>query len=351
MIFGLRRRPEAAPGEAAPARDEMDTIRDFWAWWERTAATLAEAIEAGRMARFAPELSAWVSAIDPGLEWELAPGRAAAHALVVSPGGSPELRATAGRWLKLAPAADATWEFHASRLADPDPARVGLEVDGRRYDPAQLRLRLNVDKDRRVIDVSVHHTGFGGLTAPSMKTVAVLMLDSLLGEDGVERWVGQVTFSSAVPKDAVAPSALTEAVAELAALPPPEWVVLESRKASGWPVLAMARQPLKRLDWPMFDLHGALVAQIPDASPDGLPGRPEALERLRLFEDELEPLLGADGVLVAHETSRGKRIFHLYCDRYGPLPERVEAWLDGRDDDAKVRWTPDGGWAAVERFR
>jgi len=182
--------------------------------------------------------------------------------------------------------------------------------------------------------------------------VAFLVLDWLLGEDGVERWVGVVSSGAEPPGDTLPPAALPEIVAGLAARDTePTWAVLQGTDDEGRPAMAMARNPLKRIEWPLFDLHGALTVTFMGATPEGMP-QPAALERLRELEDDLDRMLGGDAVLAAHQTSGGRRTFHLFCDRYGPVPGLVGAWLaEHPAERMRVEWDVDGTWDALRPFR
>jgi hypothetical protein len=344
MVLGRGRRT----GE----QSEPQAIAAFWAWWEQAGGEVAAAIAAGATGRVVKQLGRRVEALHPDLQWELAPGRTALHALCVSCGGQGELRALTERWALAAPPPDGTWEYHPARQADPASLHRRLEIDGYGLVPGEARLHVIVDQSRALVDVGVHHPGFAGMPEPTRGTVAFLLLDWLLGEDGVERWTGIVTSGAEVPPDTVPASALPEIVEGLAGRDSePRWAVLQGSDPDGHPIMAMARSPLKRVEFPLFDLHGAVTVEFLDATPEGMP-RPDALERLRVLEDDLDRMLGGDAVLAAHQTSRGRRTFHLYCDRYGPVPGLVGGWrAEHPAERVTVDWDVDGTWEALRPFR
>src|SRR4051794_17252185 len=107
-----RRRPSSPP-------DPATAVAEFWTTWPSVRPRVEDAILTGSFDGIVDEVSARVSAIDPGLQWELAAGRVADHALVVSAGGKRSLRAMAERWMRAGPGADDMWEFHSSRQPDP----------------------------------------------------------------------------------------------------------------------------------------------------------------------------------------------------------------------------------------
>jgi hypothetical protein len=330
----------------------MNPIEAFWAWWPTARQGVERSIMTGEWGDLPEQLTRRLHEIHPELAWEFNRGQRAQHALCITPEGKPELRALTERWLRAAPATDATWEYHPARPATPDALSATLEIAGRRLDPGQTRLRVEVDEDRQVLDVVFWHPAFRKLTPQVRGTVAFLVLDWLLGEDGVERWVGAVDISARSLTGSVPAEALPEIADGLAERHlQPTWALLQGTDPDGYPVLVMARRPLKRVEYPLFDLHGDVTIQLQEPSGDGLP-TPDELGRLRTLEDDLLGALGDTAVMAAHQTSRGQRTFHLYCDSEGTAPARVQAW-EKRHSTLKVAvtWEPDGAWNAIAPFR
>ncbi len=81
----------------------------------------------------------------------------------------------------------------------------------------------------------------------------------------------------------------------------------------------------------------------------GLPG-PGALGRLRDFEDQLTGWLPPHVRLLAHETTRGARTFHLYGDSDDPALARQVRDLTSGWPGATVRPGLDPGWRAVRHL-
>jgi hypothetical protein len=180
---------------------------------------------------------------------------------------------------------------------------------------AEARLNVRIDEDRQLIDVGVYHPMLRKLPERTRATPALLLLGWLLGEDGMERWVGRVDVHLTEPAGTVAAEALPEVVRALAERHPnPTWAVLQGRDKHGH-LLVVARRPLKRIDWPLFDLHGRLTVTGTWAPPAELP---EAFKWLAQAQDDLQALLGDHAVPVARETRLDRRSLHLYCDGEGP---------------------------------
>jgi hypothetical protein len=110
----------------------------------------------------------------------------------------------------------------------------------------------------------------------------------------------------------------------------------------------VTRRPLKRIDRPLFDLHGRLTVTGTAAPPAELP---EAFNWLAEAEDDLKALLGEHAVLVARETRPDRRSLHLYCDSEGPAPGLVDSWRRAQPHPLKVAWQQDPAWTAVQPFQ
>ena len=322
----------------------------FWAWWSEHADELAEAIDSGRGVsdEQAEELRVEVEAIDERLDWELAPGTDARHALIVTSGGNPDIRAVAERWRLSAPATDEAWEYHATRQPSYDDLSTTLGLDGHRVDLTLLEATVEIDDDRAEADVVVHHPAFADLPESTQHSVALLALDWLLGEEGVERWVGAIEGTEERPEDAGAFRSIVDAVHELETEHAPDtWRLLEAEDDEGLPVLASAALPLKPVEHPLLDTHVSITTTF-EARHDGLPDPPE-LQELRELGDQLEELLDEDAYLAAHVTHAGERVFHVYVDGMSEAPERLAAFA--RQHEVAFDIEHDPAWDAVRPFR
>lgn len=334
MIFSRGRKP--------------DPVVEFWAWWPTIRPAVTAAIATGEFEPLTPQISKRVAAIHKDLTWEFSKGRDASHALVVSPAGNPALRAVVARWGALAPASDPEWEFHTARQPDHDTLSAAIEIAGARLDLGLLRFAFSVDESSAAIDVIGHHPMFRKLPEPVRGQIVFLALDWLLGEEGVELWVGDVDISADEPAGARDPLELAAAVDALREqYREPTWVVF-SAEVDGAPLTGMAQRPLRAVRWPRFDTHVAIILPY-DADPaTGLPAE-DALDALRAFEDgPVEMALHGDGELVAQETSSGRRTLHCYVDGGSTAGDDLKAaaagWTGGR---ARTRQRHDPAFTAV----
>jgi len=327
-------------------------IRAFWNWWRvEGSASIAASIAANDYAHVPSLLSARTSSIDPDLEWELGVGTGSKYSLTVTSGGLAALRPLAERWKRAAPASCETWQYSAARERVPNPAAKVLDFGGHRFTLADSRWSLRLDERRSCVDVGVWHPAFAALSSADRGTVAFLFLDWMLGEDGVERWVGEVDFDNAPDSTGGYPhTSLLQAVEHLAAtISGHTWVQLRSRTSIGTPVVATARRPLRWIDRPDFDLHTAVRVAYLDRDGEGLPG-PAAVDWLRQFEDALLGALGPRAMLLATETAEGHRTLYLHSDSEDTLStDLIRRFAEA--NTASVRQEIDPNWSRLKRFK
>ncbi len=258
--------------------------------------------------------------IDPRMAWEFAAGTRARHALCVTPEGDPELRPIALRWLASAPAVDATWEYHASR--QPSGTGGALEVSGHRLQLQEMRAITSWDETRRRLDVRLWHDLFERAPLPVRQQIAFLFLDKLLGEEDVERWIGQVDLLEA-PAGGKTPDELRAEVARHAAEPRGDtWVLGQGTGPGGQPLIVMADAGLKRIDHPFADQHISIRIQIPGG---GMPDDSLAA-LLNSEEDRLVASLGDAAVLAARTTAPGERTIHFVGADLDAVRACIDAW-------------------------
>ncbi|MFF5227568.1 DUF695 domain-containing protein [Dactylosporangium sp. NPDC000521] len=326
---------------------KQDAIVEFWAWWPSVRPAVTAAIAGGGWGSIPDDVSRRVHAIHKDLTWEFSAGRSARHALVVSAGGDAELRATAARWAALAPAADPEFEYHTSRQPDHSTLTATIEIGGQKLDLAELRFAFERDGD--AVDVVCHHPGFRRLPETIRGQVTFLALDWLLGEEGVETWIGAVEFAADEPDGARDPLDLVAAVDALREEHrEPKWVIMRATPPDAPVILAAAARPLRSVRWPRFDTYVGVTLPYEDLTDAGLPDE-ASLAALRDFEDgPLATALRGDGELVAHESSGGKRTLHYYVDGAttagADLAAAAAAWSEGR---SKVERRHDPSFEAV----
>jgi len=316
----------------------------FWNWWAGARGDVDRALDVGHDDPLVHELLDRVGAL--GLEGEVGPGLHAKHMVCASCGGEPARRKAAYLWLAGSPPADDVFEFHASRKATPNAARMVLRLGDEEFAQSELRFVVSEDPDRRELDLVVHHPSFAGMTDEGRGQVGFLALDSLLGEEGVERWIGDIEWDvDAAPPDALAPQELVPAVARFEAQPADDhWVLMQGTGPDDVPVMVSAARPLKPVDHPLFDELVELVADVPADEDGNL-----TLGPLQELEDELQERFAGDVFHAASLTSDGVRRTFVFADGDGAAAPALAAWAS--ENGYEVTRTRDPAWDAVRPFR
>jgi hypothetical protein len=328
---------------------QTDAVTAFWTWWASARPRAEKMISGGSDDTLIDEIAGLVAAIHPDLHWEFAVGTTSRHLLVVSTGGSPELRSFAESWRRAGPPPDETFGYATARQGRPEAlAGARLTIDGHHLDLDDLRFHAEYDEERDCVDVEVWHPAFAGLPEEARGQIAYLSLDWLLGEDTVEIWVGGIDAVTTTPGAGLTGPELARLVA--AAQPAdgePRWRNMSGKRA-GKPIIATAQTRLRPAQWPGHDLHVRMDVPYSARDENGFPER-DTLAALHAFEDHVAE--HADGtVVVAHETTDGVRTTHLYADSpvaAEVLKPLVEGWQDGR---VRITVTPDPRWEQVEHL-
>jgi len=329
----------------------VEGIAEFWAWWPAARGRIQAAIEGGGYPdALVDDISAHVAAINPELDWELAPGSKARHAFCLSGKGNPELRRLTEQWSRSAPTIDQTWEYHPARRGNVDLDDVNLEMDGFEVALTDFVAAFDVDEGREVLNVRCFHREFPRMSDELRRTATHLMLDAALGEDGVERWLGSIDGVAAAPDGARPIAELRAAIDVLARSATGErFAVMRGNDAEGRPRFVTLNTALKRIDHLACDHHVAIDMAILNPDANGLTTSDEAKD-LDAIEDELQPLV-SDAVYFGRETRAGRRVLHFFAPGDSPARARLGAWASGHDRrDVRIDWRADPRWDARARF-
>jgi hypothetical protein len=294
---------------------------DFWTWWASGRDRVSEAIATGRFdPSLIEEITRAVDTIHPAMAWELAPGHEAEHAFCVSPEGKAEVRQAALRWLAGAVPADKTWEFHASKQAARELGT--LRIGNTEFDLNEMRTSAAWHRSRRRFDIRLWHRRFPDVASAVRLQLAFVFLDKLLGEDDVERWIGQIDLAE-TPIDGLAPGDLRAEVERRGHEPAGDdtWIVIELPQADGSVAIASANAALKRIDHPFLDHHVTISVVL---GIDRMPNDAEAAT-LNGEEDDLLARLGEVALFAGHVTTHGQRTMHFVAE----VPDRMRPAIDG----------------------
>ncbi|MDQ1059972.1 hypothetical protein QFZ23_003873 [Arthrobacter globiformis] len=330
---------------------ETEAVGAFWRWWSAAGAGLiTAAVMTGVYADLPEIIGAMVMAIHPELRWETGPGARSRHRLCVSGGGDPRLRSLAERWRRAAPPPTESWEFAAAREHQPGMLTGTLEGLDQPVNLGLARVAVDWDERRALAELTVFHPAFTSMSTNDCRQASRLLVDWLLGEDDVQRWVGGINVTPADPRDSQPAAIVPEFFQAVATRnPDPRWTMREAKTSSGHRVIVCALRPLRWVDHPLMDLHTAVRISYRRTGDDGLPDG-EALIRLLHLEQDLDSLVGPRGRLVASATSNGLRVLHWYSDSEDQNGrDSFDRYARSRQN-VQVTHTYDPGWGCVQKF-
>jgi Family of unknown function (DUF695) len=322
-------------------------IDDFWIWWD--GAKDGFATEVGDTPERA-ELERRIDQLGDGIGWEIGPGLVAEHMLCVTAANQIERRAAVARLMRAAPAGDATWEYHETRPAKAI-AGLALTVAGVSLPLAETRVRFDGVKGEQRLDVRLDHPAFAQLPDAEHDGAGLLLLDTALGELGVERYVGAIEMRS-MRRRAQGIDRLVEAVEKLhrerqsdRATGGSSWSSQRGR-VDGVPLVRTLDGGVLHCEHPLLDAHIHLDIGLLDPTELGFTTNAEAAT-LYEAEDAIKAELGENAVFIARDTTAGIRRLHFYFDRESDALDVIERhglMLKSEGREMSARHNGDPGW-------
>ncbi len=328
---------------AASTERETARIAAFWIWWSGARSDIAVRMDDQTLETRSAAITGAVRAIDPGLAWEMGRGVEKKRQLCINGGGGLALRALADRIVAAAPSDDEEWEYHPARL--PHTGDHSLVVGDQQFASADARFLALVDNKRERIDVTVWHPGFVTVAATEHIRIAYLTLDGLLGEDGVERWLGAVEVSAAEPEGSVDGPGLVMAVGDLSAVATGDkWTLGQATGEKGTVYIVLINTALKGIDHLDKSERLDVAIQFRDIRPNGLPD-PDESKELDDLEDRLQKAI-PDAVHAGRVTGGGRRTLTWYVSNGEVATKAVATVADGKGWKITVKAVDDPGWTA-----
>lgn len=342
-----------------PAPSRRDAIDAFWKFWPTISESVAASVTSGGMK---PEhieaMAEHVHAIDDGLDWELGPGRSSKHHVCLSGKGDPVLRVVTEQWLRHAPPPDETWEYCASRQPH---GREGLVLEiakapdlpesGHKVALDELVCAVTEDDSREVLDLVVFHPLFAKIGEKNLKAqIMFIGLDTLLGEDDVERWLGTLETADASPPGAIPLRRILDRIAAFKdKCTGDKWTVLEGKK-DGAAIFISKNTAVKRIDHLLLDMHVEIRIALTSPTAKGLTTNEEAAT-LNEMEDALFRALAKEAAYVGRETHGGFRTMYLHVMEGGPAAAAIETWRTHHPAyRIEVTVRPDPRWEVLARW-
>lgn len=181
--------PDPTEGETTTdSRSFNERVQAFWRWFAAEEADIRAGIADNT---FEPDAThAAMEEVSPHLSWEYCPvPDAGCEGFAVSSAGDPAMRFLAERLVQAAPSLP-HWRFFTSKQSGEGAVQLG--VGDHVIDFEDLRFACELDRDEECIHVSVHHGGFAAIPEEVCDQAIFIALDTALGEDVVELWLGTI---------------------------------------------------------------------------------------------------------------------------------------------------------------
>ena len=210
--------PEA-PSQAYPFcfSDEptfKERVAQFWDWYSSVSQRFYQTIEDDKCPDLTDEVAENVQRLLSEFAWVFGPGPShQGHSFTLSGEGNRHKQLLTRYWAECAPKLSG-WTFYPAR----QPTGIDgycMEVDGHQFGFAEFWLAPTIEEDRKRVRINVWHPYFGKLEDGKRWNLLFLVLDHLLGEYGVEQWIGTIDVSTDKPAGAIPIKELPALIAEL----------------------------------------------------------------------------------------------------------------------------------------
>ncbi len=323
-------------------------IQDFWTWWTATGRDGLLAAIDGEDSDITETLSDKIHELHPGLDWQLTPLPSGRFCLALSGGGNRLLRVLTETAMVWAPVDDDRFVYAPARIAQPpQPVEFG-EVT---VDPESVRVGTEFDDEYEQLDVTMWIPGTEAYEDGDRTELAMALLDSTLGEDDTERWIGIIETVDVDPGNTVYLAELPQVIAGIEPnVTRDEWKVYESGPSPSEPVVLALNVAAKHIDHLTHGVHVEVMIALTEATSLGMPSEAEA-DRVAIIEDAIVDALPAGVILVARETGLNQRILHFYGRNADHLEDALDAFEKHDTHDIVFHLAIDADWSMLSELR
>jgi len=335
--------------------DPSAGISAFWQWWARAQSRIRQNLDDDTGRSLAGEIAGRVKGIHRDLGWEAGKSPGGGYVFSLSCAGNWGARKVAAQWLRAAPAQDGVWRYTIARGALPLDylAETTLQAAGSNLKVADCRLKIVKDESRERLDLSLWHPVFDRLPADARIELAFLLLDAVLGEEDVERWVGAVECSDSAGEDALPILQLPREIASMAATATGDRFALYSGVSARTnnPLILVVNSALKHIDDVEKDVLLTIEIRLLTAGAQGMPMQ-EELAALETAESDIDAALPGAAV-VGNLMGDGARVLYRYVvseDCISSARDSAKIALPGRRVSVAARRDPDWNWHGREIY-
>ena len=179
-------------------------VDQFWNWWKKNAERIQTSAEEDGGQTMEEELTQQVLQLGPNFSWSFGPPPEGqeGHSFTLSPSGERGLFFLTSFWLGQAPELP-NWQFYSSHPPNADLSTAEVQIDEEtilKADGVQLAM-TPADKGQE-FDLVAWSPVFEGLSLQDSRYLVFLFLEAALGENGLARWVANVSLGEEKPENA-----------------------------------------------------------------------------------------------------------------------------------------------------
>jgi hypothetical protein len=191
-------------------------VQQFWKWFEAEAPRISRMIDDGHAASLASEMSAHFDAMLAGPAWEFGESTGSEmHELTLTGEGNRHMQFLTAYWKSMAPAI-AGWTFHAARQPSKNPGARPLQLGDKEIKLPEFLFAPTINDESQQVDLRLWHPDLSDLPEREQWLAIFIALDELLGEFGVQQWIGAIDLSDKPAKDARSISELPSYIKQVA---------------------------------------------------------------------------------------------------------------------------------------
>lgn len=331
---------------------QLQAFERFWQWWRTARDGIEVGLGQGSPESFESALTAQVESLHPGLTWEIAREEEGQFSLTLSGHGNFTLRKLTGAWAKSAPSPSQGWHFLPNRTGSFEAATETLQWEGIEISMEQLRLLIEVDDGCARAHLGAFHPAFAQLTDQSAKGALALALDSLLGEDEIERWIGRTELLAAPAPDSLTARELQLRIIKLADPErDPGYAAFEATLESGDPVVGIIETSMKRLDHLEHEWHLEVSILYLQTREDGIPVESEFRVGVDLENELIDALKPSQAIHFGRLMHSARRHMFFYVRDREWTQSALDAWIPLHPDrKVKFEWNEDPEWSRIREF-
>ncbi len=225
-MFSIFRKGSPVPGNAT----FKTRVESYWNWFTQVAPRFYQTIEKGQCPSLAPEVSAKVDELLPGLAWVFGPGPDGGHSFTFSGEGVLHHQLLSLYCVSRAPQLHG-WTFYPSRQPNFTEGFV-IDIGGHKFDPKEFWITPAINQESKKLDIVAWHPLLIHLPENDRMRPLFLFLDEFLGEFGTGQWIGTIDLSDSRLADAIPLNELPSFIGKVAGdtgwkkLPPGEEATL-----------------------------------------------------------------------------------------------------------------------------